>query len=177
MSNSKSSVYDEPVNIVDREGKVLGTTTKNEAHKKGILHPCVLGQVKNSQGKWLFVKQAASRQDPGQFVHPIGGHVQADESYKDALLREGKEELDFEGFKYKLVGKTHYQREVIGRNENHFFAIFEVVSDEIPKLNHESVEYQYFTDEELKTIVKKTPENFGPISLQVFKLFYPSLYQ
>jgi 16S rRNA (adenine1518-N6/adenine1519-N6)-dimethyltransferase len=178
MSNSKSSVVnDEPVNIVNREGKVLGTTTKNEAHKKGILHPCVLGQVKNSQGKWLFVKQSASRQDPGKFCHPIGGHVQADESYEEALLREGKEELNLDQFNFQHVGKTHYHREVIGRNENHFFAIFEVITDEIPKLNHESAEYHYFTDDEIKKIVTETPEKFSPISLQVFKLFYPYIYR
>lgn len=177
MPKSKSTSTDEHVDMVNKTGTIVGKISKKEAHQKGILHPCILGQVKNSKGEWLFVIQAASRQDPEKFCHPIGGHVQSNESYEEALRREGKEELNIEQFEYLLKGKTQYHREVIGRNENHFFAIFEVVSDEVPKLNHESVEFQYFTDDELKKIINETPEKFSPISLQVFKLFYPHLYE
>lgn len=165
----------EKVDIVDENDNALYQITKAEAHKKGLLHRCVVSEVKDSQGRWLFVKQASDRQDAGQYVSPVGGHVQAGEAVEDALKREAFEELGIKDFKHKYLGKAIFNRFVIGRQENHHFVLFEIYSEAKPVLNHESESYLYFTDEELKQQFKEHPEQFGDAFHFVVKIFFPEL--
>ena len=127
---------DELVDIVDENMNFIKVDSKMEAHREGWLHKTVIGVVLNSQGHYLLVKQSKNRQDPGQYVSPAGGHVSAGESDEDALKREVYEELGIKDFKYEFVGKGIFNREVIGRKENHFFIIYKVFSDQNPILNH-----------------------------------------
>lgn len=168
---------EEKVDIVDQNDQVIAQILKVEAHEKGSLHRCVIGQVVDSRGRRLFVKQSATRQDVGQFVLPIGGHVQAGETLQEALAREAEEELGFENnFKSELVGKFIYNRDILGRHENHYFNIFLVFSDQKPKINHESDEFKYFSPSQLKKILKKQPELFGAPALLIYKKFFPEFF-
>ena len=165
----------EEVDIVDKDDSIIGKTTKKEAHEKGLLHRCVVSQVKDSRGRWLFVKQASDRQDAGQYVSPVGGHVAAGETNEDALKREAFEELGLKNFKYKYLGKGIFNRLVIERQENHYFILYEIYSDTTPTLNHESESYVYFTNDELKKEFKKHPEHFGETFHFIVEDFFPQL--
>ena len=166
----------EMVDVVDENGNVLEIVPKPEAHARGLLHKTVISEVMDSRGRWLLVKQASDRQDAGQYVSPVGGHVVAGESKEDALKREANEELGLTGdFKFEYVNRAIFNRHVIGRQENHFFIMFKIFSDAVPVLNHESVEYQYFTPEELKAELKGRPERFGDAFHFVIKSFFPEL--
>src|SRR5689334_6410728 len=72
-------VDEEIVDIVNEDGTVLRQAAKTEAHKHGWLHKTVIGYLKYGDD-WALVCQAADRQDAGQLVAPVGGHVQAGES-------------------------------------------------------------------------------------------------
>jgi 8-oxo-dGTP pyrophosphatase MutT (NUDIX family) len=148
---------DELVDVVDEDNKVLYQVMKREAHEKGLLHRCVVSEVYDSKGRWLLVKQAADRQDAGQLVSPVGGHVAAGESEDDALKREALEEIGLKDLEYKLKGRAIYNREVLGRKENHYFILYEITSDEPLTLNYESVGYETFTTDELKQALRETP--------------------
>lgn len=165
----------EEVNIVDAENNVLKHCSKTKAHAKGLLHRTVIAEVIDSQGRWILVRQAAHKQDAGQFVSPVGGHIQAGESEIDALKREALEETGLSAFKYKFIGKFIYHRKVIGRDENHYFIVYEIYSDEEIVLNDESVEYKHFTKEELKKALFENPQNFGDAFVVILKNFYPQL--
>jgi len=102
----------------------------------------------------VLVKQSSSRQDAGQYVSPIGGHVKAGEAIENALKREAF---------------------VLNRQENHFFVQFEISSDEDLKLNHESVEYRKFTSDQLNRELKQNPKLFGDSFHFVAKTSYPEL--
>ncbi len=153
---------DELVDIVDADNNVIGTISKKEAHEKGLLHPCVVAMIRNSKGEWLLVKQSPDRQDAGQYVAPVGGHVQSGERQDDALKREAKEEVGFvDNFTFKYLGSGVFDRHIIGRHENHLFLMYEIQSDNIPVLNHESESYRYFPEDELKRLLKEQPNIFG----------------
>lgn len=166
---------DEPVDIVDEQDRVVSTSTKKEAHTKGFLHRCVIAQVNDSKGRWLFVKQASDRQDAGQYVCPVGGHVQAGETADDALKREAFEELGITKFHFKFIGKLIFNRFVVGRQENHYFLHYEVICDETPRINHESESFIYFTKAELKELLAKNPDAFGHAYHVLVKEFYEDL--
>lgn len=164
---------EEVVDVVNESDEVLSQITKGEAHEKGLLHRTTIGEVIDSQGRWILVKQSSDRQDAGQYVSPVGGHVKAGESEDDALKREAMEECSIEGFDFKLIGKKIFNRDILGRHENHYFILYEIYSDKEIKINEESVGYKAFTKDELKDALKKTPEMFGAAFHFVLKEFYP----
>lgn len=162
----------EMVDIIDQNNSVISQVSKIEAHQKGLLHRCIIAEVIDSQGNWILVRQASDRQDAGQYVSPVGGHVQAGESEEDALKRETFEELGITAFTFKRVGQAVFNRQVIGRKENHLFILYEVYSDQSPTLNHESVGYERFSFEQLKKEYKENPSKFGDAFHFVFERFY-----
>lgn len=167
---------EELVDAITPDGKRLGTVRKTVAHQNGLLHKTVIAQLINRRGEFCFVRQAADKQDAGQFVSPIGGHVSAGETDDEALIRECQEECGITPIKYKLIGTTIYNREVIGRKENHYFVVYEINTDQDPVLNHESIEFKWMTTEEIKSTLKSKPNTFGAAWHHLFKTFHPEIY-
>lgn len=166
-------MLDEQVDIVNERDEVLYSTSKQEAHKTGLLHRTVIAEVIDSAGNWLLVKQASIKQDAGTYVSPVGGHVQAGESTDDAIKREAFEEIGITNFKFKLKGKCIYNREVLGRKENHYFIIYEIQCDEEVVLNEESESFRKFSSKELKMELKNNPSLFGNAFFPVVTCCYP----
>lgn len=162
----------EMVDIINQQNEVLYQTSKDEAHQKGLLHPCIIAEVIDPQGNWTLVKQASDRQDAGQFVSPVGGHIKAGENEAEALAREAYEEMGLSSFTSKYIGKAILNREVIGRKENHLFILYEIYTDQTPTLNHESVAYEKFTVTQLKKEIKSNPSKFGQAFHFVMEKFY-----
>lgn len=167
---------DELVDIVDSKGNFLKTISKIQAHAEGLLHECVIGQVINYEGEYLLIKHPPERQDPGTYVCPMGGHISSGESEENAVRRELLEELGIKDYKAEYLGREIFNREVIGRKENHVFILYKIFSDEMPVLNHESESFRYFSEAELRNEIKNHPENFGAAYHFVVKQFFPNLY-
>jgi len=163
---------DEMVDIVDESGKVLRQVLKTEAHKHGWLHKCVIGYLRDGDN-WELVAQASHKQDAGQYVAPVGGHVKAGESETDALLRECEEEIGTRNVTYKPVSEIIFHRNIIGRDENHLFIIYEILTTDKIHLNEESVSIKKFTSNELKKALVASPEKFGDAFYFVLEKFYP----
>jgi len=97
----------------------------------------------------LLVRQAVHKQDSGQFVSPVGGHVAAGEKNDQALLREAEEEIVIKDFRYKHLGNLIFDRVVRGKRENHYFIIYEIHADITLVLNDESDDYRWFSKKEI----------------------------
>lgn len=168
--------HEELVDILDEQERVIQTITKRTAHEKGLLHACVVSEVIDSGGRWLLTLQAADRQDAGQWVSPVGGHVTAGETYEQALLRESAEEVGLKGgLAYEYVGKAIFNRTVIGRRENHLFVMYKIFSDAPPILNNESVKCAYFNEKEISQKLLDHPQFFGDAFHFVVRNFFPHL--
>ena len=163
---------DEMVDIVDENNKSLYKTSKREAHRKGLLHRTVISEIIDAKGRWLLFIPSSHKQDAGQYVSPIGGHVRSGESETDALKREAFEETGLKDFKFRFVGKAMYNRFVIRRQENHYFIVYEIYSDKKPILSDETKDYKYFTKEEIKENMKSNPKMFGDAFHFVYKNIY-----
>ena len=168
---------DEQLDIINADNQVIGQIGKSIAHRDGVLHRIVIGELVNSKGEFCLVKQSASRQDAGQFVSPIGGHARAGEGTEAALIRESHEEVGFTPTDFKFIGQTLYNREVIGRKENHLFLVYQIACDVDPILNHESVDFHWFSINEIKTNLKSNPKLFGAAWHHVFQNLYPEIYK
>lgn len=167
----------EIVDICDRDGNILGSCTKKEAHQRGELHPCVIAELKDSEGNWVFVKQSDDRQDAGQLASAAGGHIQSGEKLNKALKREVGEELGISNFESKMIGTVVFNRKVNGKKENHLFYVYEISSDREPVLNEESVSIEKYSDDELKKLIKANPEHIGDALHFILENFYPYFYR
>jgi len=164
---------DELVDIIDDDGNILRQELKTEAHKHGWRHKTVIGYLKEGDDWWL-VRRATGKQDAGQLVAPVGGHVAAGESDEDALLRESEEEIGTRNIRFKHKGSKAYRRNVLGRDENHLFVVYEIETDDPVLLSEEeSVAIERFTPTELKRLLKEVPENFGAPYFFVLETFFP----
>lgn len=165
----------EMVDIVDNNLNILYKTSKQEAHEKGLLHKTVIGEVINSKREIMLIRPFGHKQDAGQFVSPIGGHVRSGESDEDALKREALEEVGLKDFKFKLKGKGIFNRSILNRQENHYFIFYEIFTDDEPVLGDEAETFERFTVGELKERIKNNIDEFGGAYLFVLKNFYPDL--
>src|SRR6185369_15594706 len=100
-----SMSQDELVDIVDENGNFVKVVTKREAHEGGLLHKCIVAEIIDSKGRWMMIRQSKSKQDAGQFVSAVGGHLTSGETEIDALKKETLEEVGLGGdYKFELVG-------------------------------------------------------------------------
>lgn len=171
MKKSKSEIVD----IVDPQNQIIAQVEKTEAHARRLLHRAIISEVINAKGEWLLVQQATDRQDAGQYVSPVGGHIRADEDELSALKREADEELGITMPRQKYVGKAIFDRKVLDRHENHYFILYEIFSSSVPVLNHEAVSYRRFGQKEMTQLLRENPSMFGDAFHFVVKTFYPQL--
>lgn len=173
--NMEQYLDKEQVDIVDTDMRIIGKTSKLEAHHKGLLHKCVVAEVVDTHGRMMLVKPFSHRQDAGQYVSPVGGHISAGEDEIDALKREVKEEIGIETFTYKRLGQGIFDRHVVGRHENHYFIVYEIHTNETPQLGDEAESYKWFTIEELRKRLHVAPHEFGDAFYAVVKIINPGL--
>jgi isopentenyl-diphosphate Delta-isomerase len=165
----------EEIDIVDTDGNILYSISKHEAHQKGLLHKTVIAGVFSSKGEVILVEQSSDRQDAGQYVSPVGGHQKKGETEEEALKREVLEEIGLVDFEYKLKGRLVFNRQVLGRLENHFFVVFEIYTDQDLVLGDEADSYRKFNQSELKRLLKENPKQFGDAYFPIVQKFYPEL--
>lgn len=163
---------EEIVDIVDEHGVALRAETKAHAHKHGLLHKTVIGYMRKGD-TWTLVEQASDRQDAGQLVAPVGGHVMSGESDIEALLRESEEEIGTRNISHTFLGSAIFRRQILGRDENHLFIVYEICTDNKIVLGDEGVSLESFTGVSLKRALVELPERFGDGFYFVLEKFYP----
>jgi isopentenyldiphosphate isomerase len=84
----------ERVDVIDEQGRVLGTASRQEMRAQRLLHRCAYILVFNSRGELLIHLRTASKDVfPSHWDTTIGGVLAAGESYDDGAAREVLEEL------------------------------------------------------------------------------------
>lgn len=121
----------------------------------------------------MLIKPPMTKQDGGKYVFPVGGHVSSGEPELDALKREVEEEIGITEFDSKKIRQGIFDRQVLGRHENHLFVLYEIYSDQIPTAGSELESMHWFTRENLKKEIKNHPKDFGDAFYFVFERFYP----
>ena len=123
--------------IIDEHDNVIGQASREEAHKKGMLHRIVDIFVFNSQGELLLQKRSEKKDtNPGLWTFSAGDHVESGETYLEAANKELEEEL---GIKIGLQEVGTF----ISKDPNHFnqmIKMFTGVHDGPFNFNKEEVE-------------------------------------
>lgn len=84
----------EPVDVLDANGRVIGSTTRAEMRRLKLPHRCVYVFVFHPDGRLLIHRRTNSKEVfPGFWDVAVGGVVAAGEDWLSAAVRETAEEI------------------------------------------------------------------------------------
>lgn len=165
---------DELVAVVDENDKVIGADTRDNVHKKGLLHMEIAVLLFNKKNEMLLQK----RKDNGRYGFSAAGHFSTSENYLQGATREAKEEIGIKLKESELKEITKLRRDVSwdGLRNNVFLKVFEAKKDlkikdfKIDKSEVNSI--KFFSIEQIEKMISENPENFGRGFRKVFEEFY-----
>jgi len=165
-------MFDEIVDLIDKDDNIIGEKLKSECHKKGLWHRAVSIFVFNKEGKLLVQKRAPNMSCPNLLCSSASGHLQKGDSYKEGAKRELKEELGIL-CKLKFVGKfTMDVSYPDGKIDKEHYVLFICNYDGEFKIQKEELsEIKFFSIEELKQMIKNNKNKFTPGFLQEFQYY------
>lgn len=152
----------EVFDVLNENGEFTGeVATREECHKKGLWHRAVYAFIIDNEGNVLLQKRSKFKKLwPNTWDVTVGGHVDAGEFGRQALIRETKEELGIEitddDIKY-LVGSTsiNIKEDVINKHFNECYLIVKRIDTSKIKLQEEEVsEVKYFSKAEMLERIK-----------------------
>lgn len=83
----------ELLNVYDAAGAVVGTMRRGDAKARGFAAGAVQLLLVNQHGQVLLQRRRDDKENGGLWDKSVGGHVQAGETFDQALVREANEEL------------------------------------------------------------------------------------
>jgi 8-oxo-dGTP pyrophosphatase MutT (NUDIX family) len=104
---------EEPVNVYDPRGRVVGAMPRAEAKASGLGVGAVNVLLVSARGEVLLQRRPEDKENGGRWDKTVGGHVDAGEEFDDAAAREAGEELfgDAASPRVRLAGdKADFER-------------------------------------------------------------------
>jgi 8-oxo-dGTP pyrophosphatase MutT (NUDIX family) len=101
---------DELVDIVDDDDRVVGTVTRREMRRRGLLHRCTYVLIRNGSGEILVHRRTDTKDvHPGAYDVFAGGVCAAGESYEECARREIAEEFGVVGVDLRFLFRHRYR--------------------------------------------------------------------
>ncbi len=160
------------IQFVDINDDPIGGGTKEEAYEGGIRRRVIRVFLQNSNGEVLMQRRGdAVSSGPGLWDDSVAGHVDEGEGWRDAAIREMKEELGVTGVEltevayfYKEdtvdpIGWKGFQRIYIGKYHG------EINPDPV-----EVAETKWIHPKELDTWIAEEPEKFSKSCIRSYGL-------
>jgi len=145
---------DEVFDIIDVNGKVLGTAFRSEVHgNPDLIHKSVHCLVFNSQGD-LYLQKRSENKDvqPNKWDTSVGGHVNSNESTKDAIKRETYEELFIKDVEFKFL----YQYLMKSEIETELVETYMIIYDGCINFDTQEIsEGKFWTTEDIEKTLNK----------------------
>lgn len=96
---------DLPIQIVDEHNCPVGSATKQQAWREGLIHRIVRISITDESGRLLVQKRSKQKElYPGRWDNSAAGHVDSGETYEQAALRELGEELGLRNVELEKLG-------------------------------------------------------------------------
>jgi isopentenyldiphosphate isomerase len=111
-------MQEEILEIVDKEGNVIGSAPRSKAHgDPSLIHKVVHVLVFTSNGRLLLQKRSMQKDiAPGKWDTSVGGHMEPGEKLEAAAKREMIEELGIDEpveFLYKYIFSNNHETELV----------------------------------------------------------------
>jgi len=139
----------EILDIVNKNDEVIGTASRSEVHKKGLLHRQVHIMVYNDNKDILCHMRHKDKDNyPGLMDFSAGGHVSMGMGYLETALKELGEEYGIKVKSTDLLKINKYHRNHEDKVTNSKFNLFDIVylykyNGEIESLNFQEEEVEF----------------------------------
>lgn len=165
----------ERIQIVDENDQPIGASTRQEAWAKGSFYRLVQIVIRDENGNFLLQKRSMKKPlYPGRWTNAASGHVDEGETYEISAPRELKEEIGVDT-PITFVGKFLVQKKDDRKTINQFNGVFEGRVSKGTKFTlqpEEVSEVKWFTLEDLRESIAKSPSAFTPAMVKAFEEFY-----
>ena len=88
---------EEPVNVYDPQGRVVGALPREQAKRSRLAVGAVNVLLVSAWGKVLLQRRPDDKENGGRWDKTVGGHVDEGETFDEAAVREAGEELFGDG--------------------------------------------------------------------------------
>jgi 8-oxo-dGTP pyrophosphatase MutT (NUDIX family) len=88
---------DEPVNVYDPQGRVVGALPREQAKRSRLAVGAVNVLLVSARGEVLLQRRPDDKENGGRWDKTVGGHVDEGETFDEAAVREAGEELFGDG--------------------------------------------------------------------------------
>ena len=88
---------DEPVNVYDPQGRVVGALPRDQAKRSRLAVGAVNVLLVSARGEVLLQRRPDDKENGGRWDKTVGGHVDEGETFDEAAVREAGEELFGDG--------------------------------------------------------------------------------
>lgn len=149
------SGYNDLLDLTDENDNTIGTIKRGEFYdavaKPGFIRAIGVFFVNIKGELWIPKRTAHKSIAPNGLDYSVGGHVDAGEDYKTALIREAQEEINLAMDESKLEFIAKSRRDDIG----YFIKLFAYLYDETPEFNPDDfVSASWITPASLMTLLK-----------------------
>ena len=117
------------LNVVDEEGNIIGTETREKIHQEGLLHREIHVWLYTPEGKVIFQHRGKHKDTfPDLLDASVGGHVEIGDTYESTALKELQEETglqtDVRHLTFLQMYRSNSYDEVTGKRNNALRAVF-----------------------------------------------------
>jgi len=116
---------EEFLNIVNENDEIIGQETRKNIHRQGLLHREIHVYFITPNKEIIFQRRVKNKDTfPNLLDATVGGHVDLNESYESAVVREVEEEtglvVDIRDLKFINKVRVHSSDEATGKINNAF---------------------------------------------------------
>lgn len=157
------------ITVVDDADNLLCYKEKHEL-LAGELFRCAAAWITDGNGNILLQRRALSKEtNPGRWSAAVTGHVDEGETYRDAIIREAREELGI------VINPVEF-RKFFRKDRDEFFSMWftaVVPRDIVLTVDQEEVaEVKWWAREELILRIEEHPDEFVPSASQWSEYFW-----
>jgi isopentenyldiphosphate isomerase len=158
-----TEIYD----VVDEDDNIIGKATRKEVHTKHLIHRSIMFFIFDKKGR-IFVNQRTKNKEffKEYWSIALGGHINAGETYDEAVVREAKEEANIDD---KPFFMGSFNLRIPNKSDNENARVYGFVTDKKLKLDpYEIKQGRFMTMEEMLEKIEK--EKFLPETKDLFRI-------
>jgi len=168
---------DLPIQIVNTKNEPVGSATKQEAWREGLIHRVVRMAIFDTKGRMLVQKRSDQKElFPGRWDNSAAGHVDVGETYEQAALRELHEELGLSGFTLEDLGEYYVEVKDDWRIMKRFTRAYKLtLHDPLPVFQlpeDEVASTEWMEVDEVRNLVNNHPDQVTDGLEQIIRRFY-----
>ncbi len=158
----------ENFDIVDITDQVIGRTTRERVHRKGLFHRAVHILLIRQADHWALQQRSGNKDlDPFLWTSSCSGHVDARESYLSAAVRECKEELGLVVEEQSLI--EVFRASPCQETGNEFIRVYLLKClEEIKFCQEEIIQIKEFSIVEIENLIIQNPNIYSLSFTHIF---------